>query len=71
MFSNQRQTIEQAKFIYSLLEKAFKKQTKTIINHGEKHVEALVALKSEESKESAKSTEGLFQKKWEMLNEKI
>ena len=34
--SNQRQIIEQAKFTYSPLGKAFKKQTKTIEDKGEK-----------------------------------
>ena len=34
--SNQRQIIEQAKSIYSLLGKAFGKQTKTIEYHGER-----------------------------------
>ena len=34
--SNQRQIIEQAKSIYSLLGKAFEKQTKTIEYHGER-----------------------------------
>ena len=34
--SNQKQMIEQAKFIYSPLEKAFQKQTKTIEDQGKK-----------------------------------
>ena len=34
--SNQRQIIEQAKFAYSLLGKAFEKQMKTIEDQGEK-----------------------------------
>ena len=44
--SNQQQIIEQAKFSYSPLGKAFEKQTKTIEDQGEKQVEALNALKS-------------------------
>ena len=43
--SNQRQIIEQAKFTYSPLRKAFKKQTKTIEDQGKKQVDALTALK--------------------------
>ena len=34
--SNQRQIIEQAKFVYSPLRNAFEKQTKTIEKQGEK-----------------------------------
>ena len=36
MLSNQRQIIEQTKFTYSPLEKAFEKQTKTIEEQGKK-----------------------------------
>ena len=39
--SNQQQTIEQAKFTYSPLRKAFEKQTKTIEDQGQKQVGAL------------------------------
>ena len=39
--SNQQQIIEQAKFTYSPLEKAFEKQIKTIKDQGEKQVETL------------------------------
>ena len=39
--SNQQQIIEQAKFTYSLLEKAFKKQIKTIEDQGEKRIKAI------------------------------
>ena len=39
--SNQQQIIEQAKFTYSPLGKAFEKQIKTIENQGEKQIEAL------------------------------
>ena len=38
--------IEQAKFTYSLLGKAFEKQIETIEDQGEKQVEALNTLKS-------------------------
>ena len=43
--SNQQQIIEQAKFTFSPLEKAFEKQIKTIEDQGEKQVEALKNLK--------------------------
>ena len=43
--SNQQQIIEQAKFNYSPLGKAFEKQAKTIEDQGKKQVDALVALK--------------------------
>ena len=39
--SNQKQTIEKAKFTYSPLGKAFEKQTKTIEDQGEKQVKAI------------------------------
>ena len=39
--SNQQQIIEQAKFTYSPLGKAFKKQTKTIEDQGEKQIKAI------------------------------
>ena len=43
--SNQQQIIEQAKFTYSPLGKAFEKQTKTIEDQGKKQVDALESLK--------------------------
>ena len=43
--SNQKQTIEQAKSTYSLLGKAFEKQTKAIEDQGEKEVNSLKDLK--------------------------
>ena len=49
MPSNQRQIIEQAKFIYSPLGKAFKKQTKTTEDEGEKQIKA-IRDKSKENK---------------------
>ena len=39
--SNQKQIIKQVKFTYSLLGKAFEKQTKTIEDQGEKQVKAI------------------------------
>ena len=46
--SNQQQIIEQAKFTYSLLGKAFEKQIKTIEDQGKKQVEASKDLKPKE-----------------------
>ena len=43
--SNQQEIIEQAKFTYSPLGKAFEKKTKTIKDQGQKQVEALNTLK--------------------------
>ena len=43
--SNQQQIIEQAKFTYSPLGKAFEKQTKTTVDQGQKQVEALNTLR--------------------------
>ena len=48
MPSNQQQIIEQAKFTYSSLEKAFEKQTKTIEDQGKKQIDALKYLKPKE-----------------------
>ena len=46
--SNQQQIIEQAKFTYSPLGKAFEKQIKTIEDQGKKQVDALKNLKLKE-----------------------
>ena len=43
--SNQQQIIEQAKFTYFPLGKAFEKQIKTIKDQGEKQIDALENLK--------------------------
>ena len=48
--SNQQQIIEQTKFTYSPLGKAFEKQTKTIDGQGKKQVDALANLKPKETK---------------------
>ena len=48
--SNQQQIIQQAKFTYSPLGKAFVKQIKTIEDQGNKQVEALEILKPKETK---------------------
>ena len=41
LLSNQQQLIEQAKFTYSPLGKAFEKQIKTVEDPGEKHIKAI------------------------------
>ena len=55
--SNQQQIIEQAKFTYSALGKAFEKQIKTVEDQGEKQIDALKDLKP---KEQTKSIEKFF-----------
>ena len=65
--SDQNRVIEQAKFTYSLLGKAFEKQTKMIEEQEQKQVKALEDLKTEENKEEnkeekIKSVEDLFPK---------
>ena len=48
--SNQQQIIEQAKFTYSSLEKAFEKQIKTMKDKDKKQVDALENLKLKEQR---------------------
>ena len=60
--SDQSGIIEQAKFTYSPLGKAFEKQIKAIKDQGIKQIEALKALKPKKN-QSLESTEGLFPKK--------
>ena len=48
--SNQQQIIEQAKFTYSPMGKAFEKQIKTIEDQGRKQIDALADLKPKELK---------------------
>ena len=48
MPSNQQQIIQQAKFTYCPLGKAFEKQTKTIKDQGKKQIDALANLKPKE-----------------------
>ena len=47
LLSNQQQIIEQAKFTYSSLGKAFNKQIKTVEDQEQKQVEALNTFKSD------------------------
>ena len=53
--SNQQQIIEQAKFTYSPLGKAFEKQIKTIEEQGKKQIDALADLKPKEIKPRKKT----------------
>ena len=55
--SNQQQIIEQARFTYSPLGKAFEKQIKTIEDKGQKQIDSLECLKP---KEQTKSIEEIF-----------
>ena len=48
--SDQSRTVEQGKFTYSPLGKAYEKQTKTTEEQGKKQVEALEVLKSKTQK---------------------
>ena len=68
MASYQSRVIEQAKFTYSPLGKAFEKQIKTIEDQGTKQAEDLKSLKPDENQE-LESIEGLFPKK--MRNNEI
>ena len=54
--SNQQQIIEQAKFTYSPLGKAFEKQIKTIEDQGKKQIDALADLKPKEIKPKKNKT---------------
>ena len=65
--SNENQVMEQPKFTYFSLGKAFKKQTKTIEDQGEKRIKALKDLKP---KEQTKSIENKSYKK-PLMNEEI
>ena len=59
--SDEVRIIGQAKFAYSPLGKAFKRQ-ENIEDQVIKQVKALEALKSEENKQKTKSIEGIFQR---------
>ena len=65
--SNENQVMEQPKFTNFSLGKAFKKQTKTIEDQGEKRIKALKDLKP---KEQTKSIENKSDKK-PLINEEI
>ena len=61
MPSDQNRIIEQAKFIYSLLGKAFEKQARAIEDQGRQKVKTFKILKPTEQQKS-KSTEEIFSK---------
>ena len=70
--TSQSRLIEQAKFTYTPLGKAFEKQMKTIEYQGITQVEALKVLKPEENKEDIKLLEGIFpndMRSYEIKNE--
>ena len=60
--SNNQQIIEQARFTYSPLGKAFDKQIKTIEDQGKKQVDTLNTLKFDNSKELEIKNEDIIPK---------
>ena len=62
--SNQQQIIEQAKFNYSPLRKAFEKQIKTIEDQGRKQIDALADLKPKEIKPIETKSKEIKQNKY-------
>ena len=66
--SNQQQIIEQTKFTYSPLGKAFEKQTKSIEDHGKKQVEALENVKPIEGSKAIKYDDESLEQKQETYN---
>ena len=69
--SNQQQIIEQAKFTYSPLGKAFEKQIKTIEDQGEKQVEVLKNLKPKEQTEAIEGESNNQSKAAKIFNDLI
>ena len=70
LLSNQQQIIEQTKFTYSPLGKAFAKQIKTIEDQGKKQVNALQKLKPKEIK-PIEGTSNNQSRATTMFNERI
>ena len=62
--SNQQQIIEQAKFTYSPLGKAFEKQIKTIEDQGKKQVDALENLKPKAVESGSNDNKSIITKKF-------
>ena len=60
--SSNQQIIEQARFTYSPLGKAFEKQIKTIEDQGKKQVDALNTLKSDNNKKLEIKNENIIPK---------
>ena len=69
--SNQQQIIEQAKFTYSPLGKAFEKQIKIIEDQGKKQVKALEDLKPKEQKNPIEDKSNSQSKATDIFNEQI
>ena len=69
--SNQQQIIEQAKFTYSPLGKAFEKQIKTTEDQGEKQVNALEDLTSKEQTKPIENKSNNRSKATAIFNEVI
>ena len=68
MPSSQKQIIEQAKFTYSTLGKAFEKQIKTIEDQGEKQVKAIQNQRQIETVESNKGVDNESHKIFDKLS---
>ena len=66
--SNQQQIVEQAKFTYSTLGKAFEKQIKTIDDKGQKQIDALKDLK--DLKDQNKQLDNISDYKDDLLHSK-
>ena len=69
--SNQQQIIEQARFTYSPLRKAFEKQIKTIEDLGKKQVNALESFKPKEQTKSIEDKSNNRPKSTTIFNELI
>ena len=67
--SNQKQIIEQAKFTYSPLGKAFEKQTKTIKDQGEKQIKAIQSNKQQLISDDDYKTKLLISKEREIFKD--
>ena len=68
---NQQQIIEEAKFTYSPLEKAFEKQMKTIEDQGEKQIDALKDLKPKEQTKAIEDRSSNHSKATAIFNDLI
>ena len=67
--SNQKQIIEQAKFTYSPLAKAFEKQTKTVEDQGEKQIKAIQSNKQQLISDDAYKNKLLILKEREIFKD--
>ena len=69
--SNQQQIIQQAKFTYSPLGKAFEKRIKTIEDQGEKQIDALKDLKPKEQTKAIEDRSSNHSKATAIFNDLI